>query len=604
MIGRAAILIANGFDRSGRYAAPLAEETARRRGWIQLCLSQIERYSRLADPEVLVFDNANWPDQQTRIRSYARVRLFPAERELTHPEALDFLVGKTGPETEYIITLDSDCFPIRDGWIEQLTAKLDSGYALAGIWRDEMLPYAPAFIHPSCMAIRREDLLGLGDVSFARRANVDLGFNITQWFTERGREFCKLRRSNRTNLHFLLGGIYGDLLYHQGAGSRLPKFWKPSDPIADLFARGVLEAAAFADIDRLVSYLQGANDALLDQLASSLLEVPRSAIPITEAGSRRAGPSSSGDPAPGGLRGLIDPKLDPVFWPPEPRAICSAWSGHVPFAHWLIGATAPRLFVELGTNRGGSYTAFCSAVVRHQTNTRCFAVDTWRGDKHTGAYGEGVFRSLQEFHDSHYARFSELMRCTFSDALSHFSDGSIDLLHIDGYHTYDSVARDFQSWLPKLSARGVVLLHDTNERQGDFGVWKLWESVKSHYPSFEFLHSHGLGVIATGSEAPEAILALCNLTDATEIAAVRERFALLGTHWVVQAEAETLSASREATLLKFDIVRRERDALLRSTSWRSTRPLRAMARYVPLTPRRSAVRIAERAWRTTKRVTR
>ena len=182
-----------------------------------------------------------------------------------------------------------------------------------------------------------------------------------------------------------------------------------------------------------------------------------------------------------------------------------SWVGHIPFAFWLIDELRPRLFVELGTHTGNSYFAFCQAVEDAGSGTKCFAVDTWQGDEHAGIYGDEVFRDVNEYNNSHYSDFSTLCRMTFEEALPQFSDGSIDLLHIDGLHTYDAVKHDFETWLPKMSSRGVVIFHDTCVRQADFGVWKYWAELMDKYKGFEFKHSNGLGVLAVSAEAEAAI---------------------------------------------------------------------------------------------------
>ena len=250
------------------------------------------------------------------------------------------------------------------------------------------------------------------------------------------------------------------------------------------------------------------------------------------------------DPA-AALARLQDPVLDPLFLRPARTGVESAWYGHVPFAQWLVTATRPRLLVELGTHNGVSYAAFCGAVVQAGLDTRCYAVDTWQGDEHAGQYGNEVYEDLRAFHDPLYAGFSELMRCTFQDALAHFADGSIDLLHIDGLHTYEAVRDDFLSWRPKLSPRGVVLFHDTNERRADFGVWRLWAELREAYPGFEFLHSHGLGVLAVGPDMPEGLRALCDAGPAA-IALFRDRFGQLGERWMQHFEATHAVAAQRA----------------------------------------------------------
>ncbi len=179
------------------------------------------------------------------------------------------------------------------------------------------------------------------------------------------------------------------------------------------------------------------------------------------------------------------------------------WSGHLPFASDLVHELRPNLLVELGTHYGESYFGFCQAVEESGADCRCFAVDTWRGDEHAGFYEEPVYAEVNEYNQQQYARFSALVRSTFDEASTQFAPDSIDLLHIDGLHTYEAVKHDFETWFPKVKPGGVVLLHDVNVRHANFEVWRLWEELAREYGHFCFPHWWGLGVLLKpGSREP------------------------------------------------------------------------------------------------------
>jgi predicted O-methyltransferase YrrM len=172
-----------------------------------------------------------------------------------------------------------------------------------------------------------------------------------------------------------------------------------------------------------------------------------------------------------------------------------AWSGHRRFAYDLVSYVKPNNIVELGTHYGASFFSFCQAIRDNQLPGSCYAVDTWQGDPHAGYYGEEVYQAVKTVNDREFPDIGILLRMNFDSALSEFEDGSIELLHIDGYHTYKAVDHDYTSWYPKLSENSIVLFHDIMVRYGDFGVYRLWEELRQQFPHFEFSHSFGLGVL-------------------------------------------------------------------------------------------------------------
>ncbi len=206
-----------------------------------------------------------------------------------------------------------------------------------------------------------------------------------------------------------------------------------------------------------------------------------------------------------------------------------AWIGHAPFAFWLIENLKPNSFVELGTHYGYSYFCFCQQVASLKLPTNCIAVDTWMGDEHAGFYDESVFNTVKEINTANYSGFSRLLRTTFDNAVDDFDDGSIDLLHVDGRHRYDDVKHDFETWRSKLSNRSVVLFHDTQVHELDFGVFRFWAEISKTFPHFEFFHGAGLGVLGFGQDVCPALRPLFDASHDAEMAGgIRRSYERLG----------------------------------------------------------------------------
>ena len=196
----------------------------------------------------------------------------------------------------------------------------------------------------------------------------------------------------------------------------------------------------------------------------------------------------------GGIEELRAALIEPLFNLPAllPN---SAWSGHIPFLFALFRMLRPATFVELGVHTGASLIAAASAAAAYQVPTQLVGVDTFLGDEHTGQYdGDGLYNGLRAYLAETFPSV-RLERSYFAEALPRFPLASIDILHIDGLHTYEAVREDFSTWFDRVSRHGVILIHDIGVRDRGFGVHLLWEELKVRMPTLEFPHSHGLGVI-------------------------------------------------------------------------------------------------------------
>ncbi len=261
----------------------------------------------------------------------------------------------------------------------------------------------------------------------------------------------------------------------------------------------------------------------------------------------------------------------------------SAWWQHVPIAHWLVTELKPPRIVELGTHYGVSFFSFCEAAQAFSPDTFIYAVDTWEGDEHSSFYEDSVFMKVEKHWERTHRLRSRLVRSKFDDATRYFEDGSIDILHIDGLHTYEAVKHDYETWLPKMNREHVILFHDINVRERGFGVWRLWEELKTANTTYEVLNGHGLGILVNGEDTRSSFENFSALVKALQSKGeLLEKIANLtpggsfGANPIEQAKAEVEQARAEAEQARAESKKfqQELESMRSSRFWKISRPTR------------------------------
>jgi len=188
--------------------------------------------------------DARWIEPQVRYlrrhlpehRTWAAIEGIPAEAaagfdtvvelEGSHPEKLNELAARIGAEArpdDLLLFIDGDAFPIAP-----VDASLLGGTRLAAVRRDENLGDRQP--HP-CFCLTTvgywTEIDGDWRMGHTWEATTgeqvsDTGGNLLGILEARGDEWRPLLRSNRVDLHPLWFAVYGDVVYHHGAGFREP----------------------------------------------------------------------------------------------------------------------------------------------------------------------------------------------------------------------------------------------------------------------------------------------------------------------------------------------------------------------------------------------
>ncbi len=158
--------------------------------------------------------------------------------------------------------------------------------------------------------------------------------------------------------------------------------------------------------------------------------------------------------------------------------------------------------VEIGTARGGVLYALCQL---GEENAKVISID-----KPGGSFGGGYSLEDIEFYKTfgkdgqamHFIRKNSHKESTLMEVKKCLKGKKIDLLFIDGDHTYEGVRADFMMYSPLVSNGGIVAFHDICEHKTvpECQVNKFWREIRNNYKHFEFIDKYdktwgGIGVL-------------------------------------------------------------------------------------------------------------
>ena len=246
----------------------------------------------------------------------------------------------------------------------------------------------------------------------------------------------------------------------------------------------------------------------------------------------------------------------------NPGLAVSPWAGHRQFAYDLIVNFQPERVVELGTHYGCSFFAFLQACKDWRLDTEVIAIDCWEGDEQAGFYGEEVLGVVKETLEKKFReQNSRLIRKYFKDALADVENESIDILHIDGLHTYEAVSEDYHTWLPKLKRNGIILFHDVASELG-YGSNDFWKELQKKFPrNYMFEHSWGLGILFPKGNKYYNLFRFNNMSDKIKIYEYKARFEL---QQIQLRDHVAMVCERDKTIRSEEQMIRDRDEAIRS----------------------------------------
>jgi cephalosporin hydroxylase len=160
----------------------------------------------------------------------------------------------------------------------------------------------------------------------------------------------------------------------------------------------------------------------------------------------------------------------------------------------------PRFILEIGTARGGTFFLFSRAATR---NALLVSLDLPAG-RWGGGYSNWktwIFRRLLLPGQSAYFIRSDSHAPISRERVEEALHGSpLDVLYIDGDHSYEGVKADFNMYSSLVRPGGLIIFHDISlhEAKHDCHVDELWAELKVRFPHVEIIQDRNQGWAGIG----------------------------------------------------------------------------------------------------------
>jgi len=158
--------------------------------------------------------------------------------------------------------------------------------------------------------------------------------------------------------------------------------------------------------------------------------------------------------------------------------------------------------VEIGTATGGTFYAFCQMA---PSDAHIISIDLPGGPFGGGYELEDVqmFKTYAKIGQTiYFMREDSHQEETKKMLLERLKDRKIDVLFIDGDHSYEGVKKDFEMYEPLVNNGGIIIFHDIckHATAPECQVDKFWNEIKEKYEHKEFIDPEdtewgGIGVL-------------------------------------------------------------------------------------------------------------